>query len=84
MGKQEKGRLQKSWRRRNGIKKQLMYPQKTTGRNTSNPWLASLMTGKIAVMSPVPESRTEVQVVSLICIKFNLTEKYPRRNGRGG
>ena len=61
-----------------------MYPQRTTRRSTSDPWLACLMTGKIAVMSPVPESRREVQMVSLICIKFNLTEKYPRRNGRGG
>lgn len=59
-----------------------MYPQRTTGRNTNDPWLASLMTGKTAAMSPVPESRTEFRVVSLICIKFNLTKKYPRRNGK--
>lgn len=61
-----------------------MYPQRTTGRNTSDPWHASLMTGKIAVMLPVPENRREVWVVSLIYIKFNLTEKYPRRNDRDG
>ena len=65
------------------MKQQLTYPQQTTGMNTGDPWLASLMPDKTAVMSPAPESRREVRVVSLICVKFNLTEKYPRRNVRG-
>lgn len=46
-------------------------------RGTSDSGPASLMAGKIAGMSAVPESR-KVWVVSLIFIKFNLTEPYPR------
>lgn len=55
------GRKRADCRRWNRIKKQLMYPQRTRGRNTSDPWLASLMTGKTETMSPAPVHRREVQ-----------------------